>query len=185
MTDHRVVWSSYVFEGRLIKVRVDAIEIGSSGPRQREIVEHPGAVGVLPVLPDGRIVLIRQYRPAVGRRLLEVPAGTREAGESAEACARRELAEETGYRARQIAELVRFFVSPGWCNEELVCFVATDLEPGQQAVEEDEQIEVVPVTPDDVPALIRNGEIGDSKTIISLLSYLGTPLAPKNGDKTA
>jgi ADP-ribose pyrophosphatase len=184
MTDHRVVWSSYAYEGRLIKVRVDAIEIDGSEPRQREIVEHPGAVGVLPVLPDGRLVLVRQHRPAVGKRLLEVPAGTREAGESAEACARRELAEETGYRARQIAELVRFFVSPGWCNEELICFVATDLEAGQPDVEEDEQIEVVPVAPGDVPALIRSGEIGDSKTIISLLAYLGVAFVPKSDDTT-
>jgi 8-oxo-dGTP pyrophosphatase MutT (NUDIX family) len=121
---------------------------------------------------------VRQYRHAVGRTLLEVPAGTREPDESTEACAHRELAEETGYRARDLRELVRFFVSPGWANEELVAYVATNLEPGAPRPEDDEQLDVVTVRPDDVPGLVASGEIGDAKTIIALLAHHGQPLPP-------
>ncbi|HET9014713.1 MAG TPA: NUDIX hydrolase [Thermomicrobiaceae bacterium] len=172
------VGSERVFDGRLIGVRVDTVRLPDGSLRQREVAEHPGAVAILPVLPEGEVVLVRQYRHAVGRTLLEVPAGTREPDERTDACARRELAEETGYRAGSLRELVRFYVSPGWANEELVVYVATDLTAGEARPEDDERLEVVPVRPEDVPPLIAAGEIGDAKTIVALTAYLGMRLEP-------
>jgi ADP-ribose pyrophosphatase len=171
MAEEQTVWSDYAFTGKLIKVRLETVRIAGVGLREREIVEHPGAVGILPVLQDGRIALVRQYRPAVGRQLLEIPAGTLEPGESASECARRELVEETGYHAGKIEELTRFFVSPGWCNEELTCFLATDLRSGEQRAEDDEKIDVALVRADETPGLMQSGEIGDAKTIVSLLAF--------------
>jgi len=131
------------------------------------------------VLTDGTLVLVRQYRHAIGRALLEIPAGTREPGEDAETCARRELAEETGYRTEALWELVRFYVSPGWADEELIVYVADDLQPGAMHPADDERLEVVPVRPDEVPGLIARGEIADSKSVVALLAYLGLRLGGK------
>ena len=97
-------------------------------------------------------------------------------GESALDTALRELAEETGYRTEDAKELVRFFVSPGWCTEELVLFVADDVRPGERSLEDDENIQVVPVDPDEIPSLIQAGEIGDAKTLVGLTTYLGLRL---------
>ena len=180
MDVEEAVDSQRVFDGRLIRVRVDTVRLPDGSERRREVVEHPGAVAILPVLPGGELVLVRQYRHAVGRTLLEVPAGTREPDESTESCAYRELAEETGYRASSLRELIRFYVSPGWANEELVTYVVTDLQPGDPRPEDDERLEIVPVRPEDVPGLINRGEIGDAKTIIALMAHLGLRLEPAN-----
>jgi 8-oxo-dGTP pyrophosphatase MutT (NUDIX family) len=174
--DQEVVWSGYGFKGKLINVRLDTVQLPNGDQRQREIVEHPGAVAVVPVLEDGRIVLVRQYRPAVKRSMLELPAGTVEEGEDVSVTATRELEEETGYRTRDLRELVRFWVSPGWCDEELVVFVAMNVDPGEQSPEDDEQIEVEIVAPDRIPELITQGEIADSKTMVGLSLYLGLRL---------
>ncbi|MGH9172827.1 MAG: NUDIX hydrolase, partial [Vicinamibacterales bacterium] len=136
------------------------------------VVEHPGAVAILPVHADGTIVLVRQFRYAVGRALLEVPAGTREPGEPDEATARRELREEVGLEAERIELLARFFISPGWCNEELVAFRATGLREIGAQPEQDEQLEIVQIAPADLPTLIANGEIADAKTITAVLAHL-------------
>lgn len=181
MSDQNVIWSDYVFEGKLINVRIDTVQIPGSGNREREIVEHPGAVAILPVLEDGRMVLVRQYRPAVGRELLEVPAGTMEPDERPEDTARRELTEETGYAHGSLRKLVQFFVSPGWCNEELSVYVAEGLTPGNQSLADDEHIEIELVTAQDVPGLIGSADIADAKTIVALTSYLGLSLAESSG----
>src|SRR5688500_12755627 len=112
------------FRGKLIGVRVDRVRLPDGRETTREVVEHPGAVAILPVTEAGELVLIRQYRYAAGRTLLEVPAGTREPDEPAEETAVRELREETGLAAGVIELLVRFFVSPGWCTEELLVYRA-------------------------------------------------------------
>jgi ADP-ribose pyrophosphatase len=164
--------SERVFDGRLLKVRVDRVELPSGRVGTREVVEHPGAVAILPVKADGKLILVRQFRYAVGKHLLEVPAGTREPGEPDEETARRELHEEVGLEAGTIEPLARFFISPGWCNEELVAFRATDLREIGAQPEQDEEIEIVEVDPTDIPALIASGEIGDAKTITSVLAHL-------------
>lgn len=160
-----------VFDGRLVGVRVDTVRTVSGAEREREVVEHPGAVAVLPILPDGGMVLVRQYRHAVGRSLLEVPAGTREPDEDPERTGRRELEEETGYSAGAFTELVRFLVSPGWADEELIVFLATDLSAGAANPEDDESLETQVVYAPEMAGLVASGAIADSKTIISLLAY--------------
>lgn len=171
-----LVSSDTAFEGRLLRLRVDTVRLPSGQVSRREIVEHPGAVAVLPVLPSGEIVLVRQYRHAVGRTLLEVPAGTREPDEPSEACARRELLEETGYEAGTLRELARFYVSPGWASEELIVYLATDLVARQARPADDERVVVERVAPEQVPELIRRRDIGDAKTLIAVLGYLGLRL---------
>lgn len=163
--------SNTPFEGRLVNVRVDRVRLPSGRETTREVVEHPGAVAILPVMADGSMVLARQFRYAVGRDLLEVPAGTREPDESAEECARREIVEEVGLQAGRLELLVRFFVSPGWCNEEIVIFRAWDLEETIILPEEDEAIDVVTVRPDEIPELIASGQIADAKTITAVLMH--------------
>ena len=173
MATEEQIQSNVVFDGKLLKMRVDTVRLPNGSERKREVVEHPGAVAILPVLPDGQLILVRQYRYAVGHEMLEIPAGTREADEGPEACAHRELREETGYVATELKEMVRFFVSPGWATEELVIYVATDVVPGPSEPADDEFLEIVRVRPEDVVHLIRNGDIADSKSIIALLGFLG------------
>lgn len=164
--------SERVFDGRLVKVRVDKVKLPSGREATREVVEHPGAVAILPVTSDGKLTLVRQFRYAIGRSILEVPAGTREPGEPDEETARRELHEEVGLQAGKIELLARFFISPGWCNEELVAFRATNLHEIGAQPEQDEDLEIVEVDPADVPNLIASGDIGDAKTITAVLAHL-------------
>jgi ADP-ribose pyrophosphatase len=161
----------HVFSGRIISVRVDQVRLPDGSKSVREVVEHPGAVAILPVLDDGRLVLVRQFRYAIGRELLEVPAGTREANEGPRECAIRELREETGFASDDVEELTRFFVSPGWCNEELIVYRARNLRAGDAALEHDEHVTVEIISPADIPALIAAGQIADAKTLTALLAH--------------
>lgn len=164
--------SRRVFQGRIIGVRVDEVELATGRRAGREVVEHPGAVAIVPVLDDGALVLVRQYRHAVGRELLELPAGTREPGEPTDRTAARELQEETGYRAAVWELLTRFFVSPGWCNEELLIYRASGLTAVERALEDDEIVAVTAVRPSEIPGLMRDGMIADAKTVTGLLVHL-------------
>ena len=171
-----VIASRTVFKGRLINLRVDTVRTPDGLEHVREVVEHPGAVAIVPVLPNGDVVLVRQYRHPVGLRTLEIPAGTREVGEDPKKTAIRELREETGYRAGSMTELVRFYSSPGWANEELVVYVARDIVAGTPQTEEDEDLVIETIGPSDVIGRIANGDISDSKTIVGLLGWLGIKL---------
>ena len=164
--------SEQVFKGKLIGVRVDRVRTDSGRETTREVVEHPGAVAILPVLDDGQVLLVRQYRYAVGRELLEVPAGTREPGEEPQVTAARELREEVGYDADRIDEMFVYYISPGWCNERLFGYRATGLTEVGAQPDQDENIEIVPIDPDDTPTLIAQGQIADAKTIALLYAHL-------------
>ncbi len=153
------------------------IKTAGGGTRQREVVLHPGAVIILPVLEDGRIVMIRNLRHSVRETLLELPAGTLErdaggVGEEPALCAARELTEETGYRAGRIEPFGWFYTSPGILNEKMYAFLATRLTAGAQKLEETEQIQVVEMGPGEVLRQIRENLIVDAKTIATLLKYL-------------
>ena len=158
-----------VYEGRIIKVRVDTVALSSERETTREVVEHAPAVVLVPIDDEGNVFLVRQYRYAVEQSLLEAPAGIVEAGESPRECAQRELQEEVGFMARYMRPLGGFWTSPGFCDEYMYAFLAKDLVPSRLEADEDESIRVERYPMSDIPKLIRVGEIEDSKTISALL----------------
>jgi len=158
-----------LYAGRVVRLEVDRVRVPGGGESVREVVRHRGAAVVLPILDDGRVVLVRQYRYPVGEVLLELPAGTLEDGEDPEECASRELAEETGYLARRLSKLGRFYAAPGYTDERLISVLATGLTPVEGfAPDPDEIIEKVILEPAEVLALIEAGEIRDSKTLATI-----------------
>ncbi|MET0285912.1 MAG: NUDIX hydrolase [Polyangiales bacterium] len=157
--------------GRRVKVEQRRVPRSDGREELREMMVHPGSVVVLPLLDDGRIVMIRNRRFAVERTLLELCAGTREGDEDPLLCAGRELEEETGYRARELTPLLSFFPSPGVSNERMHTFVARGLTKTQQQLDPSEQIEVEPLALADVLARIERNEIEDAKTIVSVLYF--------------
>ncbi|HLX88712.1 MAG TPA: NUDIX hydrolase [Acidimicrobiales bacterium] len=160
------------FEGWRISV-VDARFAAPDGAVfHRDVVRHPGAVAVVPLTGRGTVLLVRQYRGAVDRWVLEIPAGTRDVeGEPAEVTAGRELEEEVGVRAGRIERLATVLNTPGFCDEETVLFAATDLTPVPTARHghEEEHIEVVEVPLADVDAMVTGGELTDAQTVLGLL----------------
>jgi ADP-ribose pyrophosphatase len=170
----RVLHSDELYRGRKIGLRVDRVRLADGRETTREVVFHPGAVAIVPLLPDGRVIMVRQYRHATGEVLLELPAGTRDQpGEAPIETAARELIEETGYRAGQLTHLADFYTAPGFCNELMSLFVATDLTPGDQHLMHDEAIGVEAIALDAAHALIADGTIRDAKTIVGLLLVRG------------
>jgi ADP-ribose pyrophosphatase len=139
--------------------------------RSVDVVVHPGGVVILPVIADGRIALIRNVRLSVGEELLELPAGTLEPGEDVTVCAARELEEETGYRAGRIAPLTWFYTTPGFCDERLYAYIATELTPGSMNLDPTEDIHLAETSLPDALEAIRAGRIIDCKTIAVLLHY--------------
>lgn len=159
--------SETVFSGHLITVRRDDVRLPGGKTTQREIVAHAETIAVLPVLADGRLVFVRQYRKAADRILLEAPAGGIDEDETPEEAVRREMIEETGYRVGTLQHLCSFFTSPGFTTEYMHLYRATDLRPGK-ATEETDQIEVVLLTPEEAWRRVDSGEIADAKSILAL-----------------
>ncbi len=156
-------------------------QTGRSGKKHtRYVVRHPGGVGILPVLPGGELLLIRQFRVAVGRFICEIPAGMREPGEDPLETAKRELKEETGYTAAKWTRYPSFFASPGYLDEKLHLFLAEGLTPGADALEDGEDLSVFSVPLKKALEMIDAGEIEDGKTVGAILRYaLDTPFREK------
>lgn len=152
------------------------------GTEAREVIVHPGSVVILPLLDDGRIVLIKNRRFSVERTLWELPAGTRDPKEPVALCAARELEEETGYRAATLTPLLQFYPAPGVSDERMHAFVATGLTQAAQHLDATEQIEVFPLPADEVLRMLQRGEIEDAKSIATLLFHRlqGEPNLPKS-----
>jgi ADP-ribose pyrophosphatase len=167
----KVLSSKTLFRGRVFALKRDRVLEPSGVTAIREFVEHPGSVVVLPVLPDGRIVLIRQYRHAAGQYLWELVAGHKEPDENFLRGAHRELQEETGYTARTIRKLLEVFPSPGLLGEKMVIFLAEGLTKGKARPEDDEKITQRILTLAQARAWIRSGTIRDSKTVAGILYY--------------
>lgn len=146
-------------------------QTGDGGIHSREVVRHPGAVTILPLLGNDRVCLIRNFRISVDQTLIELPAGTLESGEDPAAAALRELEEETGYTAGSITRLHEFYMSPGILSERMLLFLATELEPGPPRLEGGEQIETFVVSWAEAMALAGAGQIQDAKSIVGLLWY--------------
>lgn len=165
----RHVGGRQVFKGRLLDVRVDHVVLADGSPATREYVVHPGAVVVVPILDDGRLVLERQFRYPVGRVMLEFPAGKLDAGEPPLPCARRELAEETGYRAREWAAAVTMHNAMAYSTEVIHVLFARGLQPGEQALEAGELLDVTLLDEAALDAAAGRGELTDAKSLVALL----------------
>ena len=163
------IQSKTVLKGRVFDVHQDQVRLPSVRVIQLEIVDHPGAVVLVPVDHTGNIWLIEQYRHAAWVDLLELPAGVAEAGESIEDGAHRELREETGMSASTIRRIGEFYLAPGYSTEYLVIFLATGLRPDPLTGDEDEFIQVKPTPIAQVYALVESGQIRDAKTLAALL----------------
>ncbi|MDK2871913.1 MAG: ADP-ribose pyrophosphatase [bacterium] len=161
-----------IYAGKVLNLRVDEVILEDGKKAKREVVEHKGAAVIIPVLDDGKIVTVRQYRYPVGEELIELPAGTLEKEEAPIDAAKRELLEETGYMAKDVQELACFYSSPGFCNEKMHLFLATNLVEGAQKLESDEKVQVEVYSVDELKEMIRKGEIKDAKTIAGILYYL-------------
>ena len=159
-----------IYAGRIVRLEVDRVRLPTGVESAREVVRHRGAAVILPILDDGRIILVRQYRYPVGEALLELPAGTLEPREDPVECAARELAEETGFDAGSLTVLGGFYAAPGYTDERLTAVLATGLEPvsGVEA-DPDEIIEIELLDRADVLRRIETGEIRDSKTLAAVL----------------
>lgn len=167
----RVINSRRIYDGTIIAVRVDTVELADGRRSQREVVEHGQAVAIVPVLDNGRIVMVRQYRLPVGRVMVELPAGSLDPEETPESAAQRELQEETGYRAERLHRLGGFYVAPGYCTEYIHVYAAFGLSESRLAADEDEVIEVDALPLDHLLTRMDTGEIEDAKTICGLLAY--------------
>jgi ADP-ribose pyrophosphatase len=162
-----VLASEEIYHGRIFDVSVYTVRENEQ-TYKREVVHHPGGAGVVAVFDDATIALVRQYRHPTVRYLLEIPAGKLEAPEPPEECAARELEEEIGVRAGRMEKLSEFFTTPGFCEEKLWVYLATDLIETAQNLEGDEQLEIVRVTFERAFEMIADGEIEDAKTIIGI-----------------
>ncbi len=168
----KTISTSRVYEGQIINLRLDTLQIDNSNTATREIVEHRGAVVILPVTPNRTVLLVRQWRQAAGKILLEAPAGTIEPGEIPELTAQRELQEEVGYSATNLRALGAFYTAPGFCNEFIHAYVATELTRSILPQDADEDVHVEETALADVPSLISSGAIVDAKTIAASLMML-------------
>jgi ADP-ribose pyrophosphatase len=164
----RFVSSEPRLSGGYLTVVRDTVALPDGSQATREYICHPGAVAVIPVLDDGRIVMVRQYRHAVGQILLELPAGKIDPGEPVLACAVRELREETGYTAREWARACRIHNAAAYSTEGIEIWMARGLEPGPQALDAGEFLEVVAMTEDELDRLAQAGELTDVKTLVGL-----------------
>ena len=165
----RVLKSKTLFRGRVIQLKVEQVVEPGGIRTTREVVCHPGSVVVIPRLPDGRVLLVRQYRHAVRDSLWELVAGGIEPGESPRQSAQRELREETGYRARTLKSLLEFYPSPGILSEKMHLVEARDLRLSKAQPDTDERIELGLFTVKELMNMARSNEIQDAKTLVGIL----------------
>jgi len=174
--EEKILSFTYIYQGKIINLRQDKVMLPDGRETIREIVEHPGAVVVLALTDDNKIVMIRQFRKPVDEVLWELPAGKVEPEEDLKNCALRELEEETGYYSRKIKKLITFFSTPGFCNEKLTLFLAEDLEKRNKNEDADEFIKVELIKPNEALKLVQENIIKDAKTIIGILYLVSSIL---------
>ena len=163
--------SQLAYDGRAVKLRVDTVRLPSGRETQREIVEHEDCVAIVAIDANDNVLLVNQFRKAVEKELLEIPAGGINPGEDPVTAVRREMQEETGYLPQKVERLGGFYSTPGYCTEYLHLYLATDLTPSQLFAEDTEGIKLVRVPVSQIPSLIASGKICDAKSIAGLLTY--------------
>ena len=167
--DEKTLKSEKVFEGRIIDVRVETVAFPDGTEAYREIVDHPGGVGIIALTEDGKIPLVKQFRKPFEKAIYEIPAGKLDKGEEPLKCGMRELKEETGFSADEFVSLGYFYPSPGFANEVTHLFFAKGLRKGTDNPDDDEFLDVEEFTVEKVREMILNNEINDAKTVIALL----------------
>ncbi len=166
--EEKTMKSERIYEGKILSVRIDTVELPDKKYSKREIVEHPGAVAIVPITNEEEIVFVKQFRKATETVLLEIPAGKLEINEQPAECAIRELKEETGLDAEKMEYIFDYFSSPGFTNEKIHIFIATGVITGEPTPEDDEYIDVVKINIKEAMNMISNGTIKDGKTIIGI-----------------
>jgi ADP-ribose pyrophosphatase len=165
----RVVETRKIYGGRVVNLSVERVVLPNGNEAELEMIHHRGAAAVVPVDAGGNVFLVRQYRHAAGDWLLEVPAGKLDGGEAPEACVAREIREEVGREAGSLTPMGWIYTTPGFTDEKIWLFVATDLGPAEQSLEDDEVLTVVRMPLDEAIGMARRGEITDAKSICALL----------------
>ena len=171
---YEIINSETEYLGKAFDVRRDRVRLPDGKITTLDVVVHPGAVTLIPIDSHGKILFVRQYRHCIGQELLELPAGTLDEGESPEACALREVREETGMSAKNLSRIGEFFLAPGYSTEYMYIYLATELSPDPLPGDEDEMITVEALPPGEIPDLISRGVIQDAKSLAAL--YLAQPL---------
>ncbi|MWC28390.1 NUDIX domain-containing protein [Paenibacillus sp. MMS18-CY102] len=166
----RTLSSKQIFEGKIISLQVDTIELPDGGQATREIVRHPGAAAVLALLDD-KMLVVEQFRKPLEKFQIEIPAGKLDPNEDPIVCAGRELEEETGYRATSLRPLSAFYTSPGFADEKLYVYLAEGLEKGKMNPDEDEYLRVEAITLEQALAYIAEGRISDAKTVLAVYAW--------------
>ena len=174
--NEKTIETQSIYKGKVLGLRVDTIELANGGISQREIVEHGESVVVAPLDTNGNVILVKQYRKAAEAILLEAPAGGIEDGEAPSEAASREMQEEIGFRPGNLTSVGGFWLAPGFCEEYMHAFIATDLEASLLPADQDENLEVVYVSLDEVMSMINTGIIKDAKSIAVLLMCLNIHL---------
>ena len=183
MSNFEFLSSELVHTGHVFEVERASIRLPDGAVVERSLIKHPGAVALVAIDDEGRWLLVRQYRIGVGDTLLEIPAGTRDAGEPPEVTAQRELREETGYAADSIERLGGTWMVPGYCDEYIDYFLARGLRHDPLAQDFDEHLsEPIPMTYDEVLAAVENGQIQDAKTFVAVLLYGRRQLHPPRSE---
>jgi ADP-ribose pyrophosphatase len=167
--EEKILSTEDIYDGRVINLKVHTIELPDGKKSMREIVEHNGGVGVIAVTKDRRVFMVNQYRTAAKQMMLEIPAGKLEKGEDTYDAGMRELEEETGYRAKTFTELGSYYATPGYCEEKLTLYLATDLEFKGQHLDEGEFLNVSEHQLDELYQMVMDNKINDCKTAIAIL----------------
>jgi ADP-ribose pyrophosphatase len=172
MSEEPTIATENIYSGRILNLRVDTVRLPGGDTTRREIVEHAAAVALVALDAEENVLLVRQFRKPTEIRLLELPAGSVDAGEAPEAAARRELQEETGFLPGNLQRLVTFYTTPGFSTELMYLYLATNLTPARLPADDDESIDVVRVPLGEIPELISSGGVVDAKTLVGLLMLL-------------
>jgi len=172
LAEEKTLSSKRIYEGRAVRLRVDTVKMPGGRETTREIVEHSDCVAIIALDDKENVLLVSQFRKAVEKELLEIPAGSIEPDEGLEECVRREMREETGFLPKKVERLGGFYSSPGFCTEYLHFFLATELISSPLQAEDSQSIKLVRVPLSEVPDLIASGSICDAKSIAALLFFL-------------